>query len=75
MGKNSLQLGLWQDPADRDRLLAALHTHGAVSNLQFEMVTATGARTALFSARLFESGGKNFMLFGIRDITELRRVV
>lgn len=73
MGKSSQELNLWKDPADRERLLEALRSKGAVDNLGVTVNTLRGERDGLVSARLVEITGKQHMLFVVRDITELRR--
>ncbi len=70
IGKSSLEVNIWADPADRARLVAGLQANGYVRGLeaQFHMkggITITG----LMSARVIEIDGEACILSVTRDIS------
>ncbi len=73
LGKTSLELNIWHDPADRDRLVAALKQDGYCENLEavFRMKDGTLA-TGLMSARVIHLQGVPHILSITRDITRLK---
>jgi two-component system, cell cycle sensor histidine kinase and response regulator CckA len=73
-GKTSLGLGLWADPADRERLRIDLERYGFVENLEARFRRKDGTiLTGLMSARLFKLQGEPLILSMTRDITDWRR--
>ena len=74
-GRLSTELGVWRDPADRDRLAAELRQHGQVHDRLVQFVTRQGqAQPLLVSGVRFESEGVAYLLLNGRDITEATRV-
>ena len=74
LGKTSADLGIWVDPADRERLVAALDRDGRCQNLEATFRNKDGTtRKGLMSARVIMSGGVPCVLSVTRDISELRR--
>ena len=70
IGRLTRELGVWRNLDDRARLLAALHEHGSVRNLEFEYRTKSGEEgIGLVSANLIEIGGEQCLLTISRDIT------
>ena len=75
VGRNTVELGLWRDPADRGRVLAAVQAGGHVENLELEFRTKAGVlRTLLYSAERIELDGAPHILALTTDITERRRL-
>ncbi len=75
VGRSSLDLGLYVDPADRERGLALLEAHGAVRNLEVEIRRKAGEkRWAQLWAEQLEVEAVPCLLTIIRDVTESRRV-
>ncbi len=73
-GKTSLNLSIWADPKDRERLAAELARNGCVDNLEARFRRKDGAlRTGLMSARLIRIGGEDVILSITRDISERKR--
>lgn len=73
-GKSSLDLGIWADPADREKLVEGLTAHGAVHNLEARFVCKDGRDiTGLMSAHLVELDGEPCVLSVTRDITERKQ--
>jgi two-component system, cell cycle sensor histidine kinase and response regulator CckA len=69
-GKTSLELGIWVNPEDRNRLMDGLHARGEVTDFEasFRM---KGGRIGLgsMSARLIEVNGESCIISITRDIT------
>lgn len=74
IGRTSLELGLWADLADRQRLLQGLTDQGAVRNMAFRYRTSQGElRDALMSAELVEVDNQRCMLTVMQDVTDQLR--
>lgn len=71
IGKSSLELNIWADPADRDRLVMGLREKGYVDNLQAQFRYKDGSvRTGLMSARVIEINSEMCILSITRDISD-----
>jgi len=71
LGKSTIGLGLWVDPAQRERLVEELQRNGQVTNLEMSFRTKQGeTRSGLASARPIEIDGERCMLTVVRDITD-----
>ncbi len=74
VGHTALELGLWDAPVDRERLVASIRSRGAVSGLRVVCVTKSGARvTLLASASSCLLGGEEYLVVNARDVTESER--
>ncbi|MBK9516153.1 MAG: response regulator [Anaeromyxobacter sp.] len=74
LGRSSLELQIWADPADRGRLVEGLRAHGVVQNLEAAFRFKDGrVLQGLMSARVLQLGGVPAILSITRDITEMRR--
>ena len=74
VGRRSSELGIWDDPADRERLTGELRAGGAVSNLEVRFRTRTGGTLdVLLSARLLTLRGRALILSVGRDISDWKR--
>jgi PAS domain S-box-containing protein len=74
IGKSTLDLGLYVDPADRPRLLAILKEQNYVRDFEFLLRRKTGeARLVTFSAEPLELHGEHCWLTIVRDITERKQ--
>ena len=75
IGKSSIELNIWKDPKDRERLISGLKTYGVVENLEADFIGKDGQiRTGLMSARLLRIGDQDTILSITRDITEQRKL-
>ena len=74
IGKSSLELNLWDDPKDRDRLVSGLMTTGYVENLEARFRRKNGQiGIGWMSARLLRIENEDVILSVTRDITERKR--
>jgi PAS domain S-box-containing protein len=71
IGKSTLDLGLYVDPADRQRILSILEEQNYVRDIEFEMNRKSGEKRLIsFSAEPLELHGEHCWLTIVRDITE-----
>jgi len=75
IGSTSLELGIFQEPEDRERLVRPLRENGSVRNLELKFRTKGGEfRILLSSAELIQLGGQPCVLVASSDITERKRL-
>ncbi len=75
VGRTSLDLGVWADPEDRARWVAALQPEGRVDNLEIVFRKPRGGEViTLVSTRTISLEGRPALLSIIRDITERRQL-
>ncbi|MRR10874.1 PAS domain S-box protein, partial [bacterium] len=75
IGKNTYQLGLWRDIAQRRGKLRTALDQGAMRNVPLEMTTWDGRRLSLLlSAETVAIGGKPCLLTSAFDVTESKRI-
>ncbi|MFQ5709877.1 MAG: PAS domain S-box protein, partial [bacterium] len=73
-GKSSLELGIWHNPKDRERLVAKLRQGGQVKNFEAEFRFKDGTiSTGLMSAKVMTFDGEPHILAMTRDISELKQ--
>jgi diguanylate cyclase (GGDEF)-like protein/PAS domain S-box-containing protein len=73
IGRTSLEISVWHEPADRMRLVEALQQNGICENLEAEFVRKDGSRlTGLMSAQRIELKGEPCILSITRDISNIR---
>ncbi|MCH1913520.1 PAS domain S-box protein [Leptospira noguchii] len=71
--KSAIDLGIYDNLKDREKIIELLQRDGVVSNLEIGMKTADGSiRPILFSARFVESFGEKKILAIGHDITEIK---
>jgi PAS domain S-box-containing protein len=74
LGKSTLDLGIWPDPQERERLVKMLQTQGAVRGLETTMRGAGGRLVhVLFNATQITIRGVPCLLNSAIDITNLKR--
>jgi PAS domain S-box-containing protein len=75
IGKTSLELNIWYDPKDRERLVKGLQNEGYIENLVAKFRRKDGQiGIGLMSARVLRLNQENLILSITRDITERRQV-
>jgi PAS domain S-box-containing protein len=71
IGATTIELGLWADPEDRNRMMKMLLRDGKVDNQVFGMRIKDGSvLTCLFSAQAIQFDGEPCLIFVVHDITE-----
>jgi PAS domain S-box-containing protein len=74
IGRTSLELGVWADPEERQRLTELLRADGAVQGFEFDLRTKSGElRRGVVSAETVDIDGEKCLIGIVRDITDLRR--
>jgi len=74
VGKTSLELSIWDDPGDRERLVAALEREGFVENMEARFRGKDGRiLIGLMSARVLRIDHEDVLLSITRDITERKQ--
>lgn len=72
VGRTSLELGIWADPSDRQRMLDAVQA-GRLNNLEVRLFSRDGSVTSnlLFGGEI-ELNGTTCLVLTVRNITEQR---
>ena len=74
VGRPTSSFGLWVEPLDRERVLAALEAAGEIDNLEADFVARDGSRrSALLSSVLIPMDDRPEIVSFLRDISERRR--
>lgn len=74
IGRTSIDLGVWVDKLERERVLAELRAKGCVHGYETVFRNKQGdPRYVLLNADVFELGGRPAMLITAIDLTERRR--
>jgi PAS domain S-box-containing protein len=74
IGRTSLELGIWVDPADRAQLVDGVRKRGSVANVPMRLKTRAGKTVQLLlSASSFVMDQRDFMVVIARDVTESER--
>jgi PAS domain S-box-containing protein len=75
IGKTTLELGLYKNKKDRERVIEELNRNDAVENMEAEYVTKNNnIGWAQFSINKIKISSKLYLFTSIRDITEQKRV-
>jgi PAS domain S-box-containing protein len=74
VGRTTIELGLWPDPARRAAVIAELSTRGCVRDFEAEFLTKSGqTRFVLLNGDIIDLDGVACMLITAVDLTERRR--
>jgi len=75
VGRTTLELGIWADPADREKMMSALGDSSVGKGLHARLKTRTGeVREASISAEIIDVDGVACVLAITQDVTEPRRL-
>lgn len=75
VGKTSVELNIWADPRDRERLVQGLRSKGYVENLEARFRRKNGQMSfGLMSARVLRLNQEDVILSITRDITERKEM-
>jgi PAS domain S-box-containing protein len=70
-----VEVGVWRNSADRERLVQAVRRDGSVQDLYLEFNVKQGRVVALMiSGTRFQSEGQDYLLLNGRDVSEMARV-
>jgi diguanylate cyclase (GGDEF)-like protein/PAS domain S-box-containing protein len=70
LGRTAIEMNMWRNPQDRERLVNSLQRYGYCKNLEADFVTKSGrVVTCLMSAHTMELNGQTCILSVTRDIT------
>ena len=73
VGRSTLELALWTDPAQREAMVAGLRRDGEVLHQRFTFRRRDGVhREGVYSARSLAIGSEPCVLFIMQDVTEQR---
>lgn len=71
IGKTSVEIGLWHDPAERVTLIAALERDTEVRDFHVHLCNRNGlVREGVGYAAVFETRGERYMIAMMRDVTD-----
>jgi PAS domain S-box-containing protein len=74
IGRTSLELGIWESQAERDRVIRALEEQGTARDIEINLRGKTGESfVGLLSAESIDIDGEMYILSMINDITERKR--
>ncbi len=74
LGRSSLELGLWLNPADRSAVITEIKKNGRVLNREIQIRSKSGQiGIKLYSAEPIQIGGKECLLAVSEDITARKR--
>jgi PAS domain S-box-containing protein len=74
IGRTSIELGIWENPADRSRYVQALREQGKVRDMEINLRSKTGdIIVGQFSGEIIEVGGETRLLTMVNDITARKR--
>ncbi|MCF8204799.1 MAG: PAS domain S-box protein [Methylotenera sp.] len=74
VGRTSTEIGIWQNPADRETLREAVRRDGMASNHAVAFRRKDGsAISMLVSVAPFEMDGQNYLVLYARDVSESER--
>jgi PAS domain S-box-containing protein len=75
LGRTSIELGIWENPQDRDAIIQKIRKEGGIRNEEVRFRTKAGnIRNLLWSAEQFQFGGERCILSVGRDVTEHKRL-
>ena len=75
IGKSSLELDIWNDSKDRDRLVSGLQQSGLVENLEADFIGKDGQIiNGLMSARTLNIENEKYLLAVTQNMTELKKI-
>jgi len=74
LGRTTVELGMWNNPSARDRMIADLLEHGSLRDMPIEFRAKDGkTRSTLCSAERITLGGRETMLTLLHDYTERKQ--
>jgi len=74
IGKTAIELGLYANPADRERLITSLQDKGTVEGFELQFRMKDGlVLDGLLSGKIFRYGKEDCLVAVVKDVTEFKR--
>ena len=74
VGRTSMELGMWRNPKDRERFVAAIRDQGQVQDMPTEFATKGGGTLSmLVSGARFAMDRRDYLVINARDVSETER--
>ena len=74
VGRTSMELGIWRNPRDRERFVAAIRDQGQVQDMPTEFTTKSGATLSMrVSGARFAMDRREYLVINARDVSEAER--
>ena len=74
LGHTAEEVGIWQNPADRERVVEGIRRHGRVTDVPANFVAKSGqVLSMVLSAAPFNMEGQTYLVINARDVTETER--
>jgi PAS domain S-box-containing protein len=73
VGRSGLELGLWRDPSQRERCMAALKADGRLRDFEIDLSGKNGDLQVAASAEYVDFRGSRFLLWELRDISRQKQ--
>lgn len=74
IGRTALELGLWAEPAEREKMMRIMREQGSLRNFETAFRTKSGETgIGLLSREIVELGGEKHIVGSTLDITELKQ--
>lgn len=75
IGRTSDELGIWDDPQERERILEELQKNGVIRNHEIRFRTKSkDLLTTLISVDKIEIAGESHLLFVVKDISDRKKM-
>ncbi len=75
VGKTSLEISIWKDVSDRERMTQEFRSNGFIKDFQFALQRKNGEQSiASMSASVMELNGDLHIVSVVRDITERKQI-
>ena len=73
IGKTSVEVGIWVDPLERDKMIGILKTEGSLKDYFLKIKNKTEVLSVLVSMDFIELGGVKRIITTAIDITEQKK--
>ena len=74
VGRTAVELGVWRNPKDRERFVAAIRDQGQVQDMPTEFATKSGGTLSMrVSGARFAMDRREYLVINARDVTEAER--
>lgn len=75
IGRSSLDLNFWSNPAERDAMVGELKSGSDILHREFQFRRKDGIlRAGIYSARSISVGGEAYLIFVMQDVTDRKQM-